>query len=721
MSTLLFEIGTEELPSWFVRQADAALPERARARFAAAHLRHGAARVYATPRRLALLVEGVATHTERRVEARRGPAEAAAYDADGRPTRAAIGFARGCGVDPATLVVEETDKGRYVYARREIGGEAAADVLPELLAGLIDDLPAPRKMRWGSHDVSFVRPLAWLVALLDDQVVPVRFADIVAGRASRGHRFLHPHSVELARAGDYRQALSAADVVVERAERRAAVVAAAQAAAAAAGLELVRAADLEEEVVDLVESPSAILGAFDARFLDLPEAVLATVMIHHQRFFPTREQSGAFAPAFVAISNNRVPDDAVVRSGYEQVLRGRLDDARFFWDADRRQTLAQHAWALGGIGFHKELGSMADKVARVAQSTRRLAELLGASKEEAAALKQALPLFRADLATQMVYELPELEGTMGAAYARAEGLPDAVALALEDGALPRGPAGALPQSRVGALLAVADRLDTVTAFFAIGRRPSGSADPFGVRRAALGALRTLAAQGWRVPLPKVLEAVAAAFSGSEADADVQAEVERYLWDRVAGLLAEEGLPPMVIRAAVHGSRSVIGAGRRAHLLHALVGVAGFGDLLTLHKRAANLVAKVDSQARVRPGLFRDPVEAPLHDALPEARRGVERLMASARKQLAPWDLGRGPQAQLVDLDAAVADVVLLKAPLDAFFEGVMVMVDDADVRTNRLALLAEVAEALSDLGALEHLEALSDERRDDDARLASDA
>ena len=705
MATLLFEIGTEELPSWFVRQADDAIGGIVSARLLAAGLGHGAISRFATPRRLAVLVDDLTPFSERRDDVRRGPAASAAFDSDGRPTKAAIGFARANDVDPGDLVVEETDKGRYVFARREIGGDPAAELLPALLAGVIDDLPAPRKMRWGEGDAVFVRPLAWLVAMLDDVVVPVRFAGLEAGRATRGHRFLHDGPVELAHAGDYPEELARASVSADRAERKTSVVASAESAAATAGLQLERDDALEEEVTDLVESPSAILGSFDARFLDLPESVLATVMIHHQRFFPTRESDGRLAASFVAISNNRVPDDAVVRSGYEQVLRGRLDDARFFWDADRRETLAQHAWALAGIAFHKELGSMADKVARVATATRRLAELLGVSKEEAAALKQALPLFRADLATQMVYELPELEGTMGCAYARAEGLPEAVAIALEDGVLPRGPSGALAASRVGALLSIADRLDTVTGFFAIGRRPSGSADPFGVRRAALGALRTLTAQGWRVPLPKVLQAVAGSFAAPAIDDAVLADVERYLWDRVAGLLAEEGIAPMVVRAAVHGSRSVIGAARRAHLLQGLVAVPGFADLLTLHKRAANLAKHTDGGVRVKPGLFRDPVEGPLHDALPEARRGVERLMAGVRKQLAPWDLGRGPGADPHDLGAAVAEVVRLKAPLDAFFEGVMVMVDDTEVRANRLALLGEVADALSDLGALSYLEA----------------
>ncbi len=708
MATLLFEIGVEELPSWFVRQGEDALAGLFRERLAAAGVGHGAMRCFATPRRLAVLVNDLASHSERRREVRRGPAASAAFAADGSPTKAAVGFARANGVDPSALTVEETDKGRYVFAHREVGGEDVAGLLPDLLGALIRDLPAPRKMRWGAYDLAFVRPLTWLVVLLDDQVLPLQVAGVESGRVTRGHRFLHPDGVELARAEEYPEALAGASVIAERDARRSAVLDAACAAASAAGLALERDAALEEEVTDLVEHPTGILGGFDAGFLELPEAVLSTVMIHHQRFFPTRDADGRLAPSFVAVSNNRVPDEAVVRNGYEQVLRGRLDDARFFWDADRRQTLAQHAWALAGIAFHKDLGSMADKVARVAQSTRRLAELLGASKEEAATLRQALPLFRADLATQMVYELPELEGTMGCAYARAEGLPDSVAVALEDGVLPRGTGVAMPASRIGALLSVADRLDTVVGFFTIGRRPSGSADPFGVRRAALGALRTLSAQGWRVPLPKVLEAVASSFATHSPSEETLAEVERFLWDRVAGLLAEEGLPGRVVRAAVQGSRSVIGAGRRAHLLQALLPLPGFADLLTLHKRAANLAKQAQGGVGVRPGLFRDPVEAPLHDALPEARRGVERLMASARKQLAPWDLGRGPGAALSDLDAAVADVVRVKVPLDAFFEGVLVMVDDAEVRANRLALLSEVAEALSDLGALSQLEAATE-------------
>jgi glycyl-tRNA synthetase beta chain len=706
MSTLLFEIGTEELPSWYVAQGGAALAALLRSRLAEASIEHGALRPFATPRRLAVVVHDVAEASARRVLARRGPSERAAYDASGAPTKALLGFAQSNGVDAADLVVEEGEKGRYVYAHVPVGGDPTPSLLLELLAGVVRDLPAPRKMRWAEVETAFVRPVSWLVALLDDEVVPVSVAGRTAGRVTRGHRFLHPGPVELSHAGAYEGALAAASVVADREERKATVVAAARAAAATEGLELVRDAALEDEVCDLVEAPVAVLGAFADRFLDLPDEVLATVMVHHQRFFPTRDGDGRFAPRFVALSNNRVPDEAVVRSGYEGVLRGRLEDARFFWDADRSESLSQHAWGLSGIAFQKELGSMGDKVARVGVAARQVADVLGVNDEEAATLRAALPVFRADLATQMVYELPELEGTMARAYALAEGQAPEVARTLEDGVLPRGHGGPLPSTRVGAILAVADRLDTLVGFFAIGRRPSGSADPFGLRRAAVGLVRTLAAHGWRVPLRKLVDAVATAYgAGPRVDEAVRSEVEAFIWDRVVGLLGEEGVPTTVIRAAVGGSRSVIGAARRAHLLHALMARDGFGDLMTLYKRAANLARQAPRGATVRPGLFRDEAEAPLFEALPDARRGVEGLMAGVRRQLLPWDLGTRPDHRLDGLDEAVTEVVRLKAPLDTFFDSVLVMVEHEETRTNRLALLAEVAAVLRDLGALEHLEA----------------
>jgi glycyl-tRNA synthetase beta chain len=705
MPRLLFEIGTEELPAWYVASGAAALADALTARLSALRLDHGAVRTFATPRRLAVTVDDVAAHTALRAETRRGPAESAAFDADGRPTRAALGFAASAGVRPEELTVEETDKGRYVVARRAAGGEDARDVLPAALGALVAELPAPRKMRWGEIETPFVRPIAWLVALWDDAVLPVTVAGVEAGRASRGHRFLHPAPIDLPDAAAYADALLRADVVADRTERIAAVRAAVTEAAGTDGGTASAPEALVEEIVDLVERPFAVVGAIDPDYLELPDDVLTTVMIHYQRFVPIRDDGGRLLPRFVAVANHRVPDPALVRGGYERVLDGRLRDARFFWQADRRKSLSQHAWSLSGIAFQKELGSMADKVARVGSAAFAVAGLLGLTDEEQAVLERALPVFRADLATEMVGELPELEGTMARAYARAEGQPEAVAVALEDGILPRGPHDALPATRVGAVLAVADRLDKLLGFFALGKRPTGSADPYALRRDAVAVARVVAAQGWPVPLDELTRAAAAGFAGGRVtvDAGVVADVTAFVWDRAAALLAEEGLAVRTVRAATAGRRSLVAAARRAHLLHALSGQSAFAEMLALYKRAANLAERATSDAGPDPRRFQDPVEARLYEALPAAQRGVALLLEAMDERLPPWDLGRGPTGSLGGLDDLAADVLQLKAPLDAFFDGVMVMVDDDALRHNRLALLAAVAATPRGLGALEHL------------------
>ncbi len=706
MPDLLFEIGVEELPSWYVDEGRAALALLLEERLEQTGLSARAVRGLSTPRRLAVVAEGLAEHSETREELRRGPAAEVAYDDNGTPTRAARGFAESSGVAAEDLEIRETERGRYVFARMRRGGEAAADVLPPLLSALVETLPAPRKMRWADVETPFMRPVHWLLAMLDERVLEVEAAGVRSGATSRGHRFLAPGEVRLRHADDYVDALRKAFVLVDPDERDRATWAAAGEAAAKEGLRAHDDAALRAEVRNLVEYPVAVLGRFEETYLELPDEVLTTVMIHHQRFFPTHAEGGELARYFVGISNNRVSDEAVVRTGYEQVLAGRLYDARFFWDADRRKSLSQHAWGLSGIAFQKDLGSMADKIARVSDVAAYLAEALQLAREERAALDQALPIFRADLSTDMVFEFPELEGVMARAYARAEGLPVEVAVALEDGVLPRGPGDRLPASRIGAVLAVADRIDKIVGFFALGKRPSGSADPFALRRDGLGIARVLNAQGWRLPLADlVLEGAAPhRANGLEISADLEAEVERFLWDRVASLLAEQGMPVHVVRAAVQGSNGVIDASRRAYLLRALMAHEEFPDLMALHKRAANLAKQEDRRSNVKAGLFRNEYEAPLFEALPGARRGVEALLAQVRDALPGWDLGVPPDRPLGELGDEVGAVLALKAPLDAFLDNVLVMVDELDVRANRLALLREVTEVLRGLGALDQLE-----------------
>ncbi len=704
MATLLFEIGTEELPAWYVTQGREALAELAAERFAAARLDVGSIDAYATPRRLALLVHDLADASERRIERRRGPAAAVAFDDDGAPSAAAVGFARGQGVAPEALQVEETDRGTYVFAEVATGGTPAQEVLPELLAGLVRDLPAPRKMRWGEVETPFVRPVAWLTARLDDAVVPVEVAGRRAEGGTYGHRVHAPGPVALEAPEAYVEALRGAYVLADPAERRDRTRDAVAAAAEAEGLHPAWTEALLDEVVDLVEWPVAILGRFDARYLALPDVVLEAVMIHHQRFVPLAGTDGALADAFVGVSNTDPVDVDVVRRGYEAVLDGRLYDARFFWDADRANTLAHHAWGLSGIAFQRDLGTIADKVARVGVGVGRLMERVGAPDDVRRTVEAAGPLLRADAATEMVGELPELEGEMGRAYAREEGLGDAVAQALLDGVRPTTPGGTLPEGEAGALLAAADRADTLLGFFALGKRPSGSADPFALRRAAGALARIAAARAWEVPLRDLVAAAAAAYADGpvEVGDEVVDAVTAFVWERVAQLLAAEGADVLAVRAATADGPPVIDAARRAHLLVALEGSEAFAALRATYKRAANLAEGAAEGVAADPARFETPEAERLYAALAPARDGVAALLAEARAQMPAWSLGAGPERAPTP-GAGVEAVTALKAPLDAFLDGVLVMVDDPALRANRLALLREVRDVLRALGAIEEL------------------
>lgn len=712
---LLIEIGTEELPDWYVTQGSTALGELLRERLDAAGLAPGSVTVYATPRRLAAVATGVPESSAKGVNERRGPSVDVAFDPSGAPTKAAEAFARSSGVAVTELVRRQTERGEYVYAQVVSGGDPAAEVLPALLAGLVRDLPAPRKMRWADVETPFVRPVAWLTARLGDETIPVSAAGVDAGGKTRGHRFLAPGEVSVTSPASYAEDLRAAWVMASEPERREATWAAITQIAASEGLAPVEDQALLAEVANLIEWPFPILGRFGDEYLQLPDEVLLAVMVKHQRFFPLRRQDGTLAPRFVGVSNNRVEDEAVVRRGYEDVLAGRLYDARFFWQADRERSLSQHAWSLSGIAFQRELGSMADKTARVAAAAAAVADAVDLDETARAALTGATPLFRADLATQMVYEFPELEGVMARAYALAEGQPQAVADALMGGVMPQGPDAELPPTEAGAVLAVADRLDKLVGFFAVGKRPSGSADPFGLRRDAHAVVRVLAAQGWPAAVATLVEAAAAAYRGGTVavDASTLEEVSGFVWDRVAALLEERGVRTQVLRAAVEGSHTVLGALRRAVLLTQLLERPEFADLMALYKRAANLAERYEAATldedpfdAVDPALFTEQQEAALYEALPSGAQGAAALLASAVAAVEPHDPSsrETPSAAAnVELEPGLSDLLGLKAPLDAFLDGVLVMAEDDKVRRNRLALLASVVHPLRRLGALEHL------------------
>jgi len=705
MATLLFEIGTEELPSWFVSRANTQLPGLLANRLRAAHLAFEDMTPYATPRRLALVVHGLAPESSLRTEKKRGPARDVAFDEAGNPTKAALGFASANDVAADTLEVEHTSKGDYIFANVQRGGREAETLLPEILATLIDDLPALRKMRWGTGNIVFVRPLAWLVALLDEQVLDVHLGDVQASNVTYGHRFLAPQAISLTHADDYLPTLEDAYVIPSLATRRAKTWQLALEASRARDLTPTHNHKLLEDVANLVEYPVAIVGGFDPRYLDLPSDVLETVIMHQQRFLPVHDDSGELAAQFVAIANNRVSDETKIRHGYERVLAGKLEDATFFWQTDRRKSLAQHAWGLSGISFYKDLGSMAEKVARVEGSAEHLAELLELNGNQRDILRQALPVFRSDLNTQMVTEMPELEGTMACVYAKAEGYPDAVAEALEHGVRPQAPGAPLPGSSVGALLAAVDRSDRLVGLFALDKRPSGSADPLRLRRDAIALARILNAQGWMLTPKQLLNIAAHAYDTSNVTVTQAAldDLDDFIWQRIMGLLREEDIDGDIVRAACYDRPAIITAARRAHLLASLRQQDAFQALLALYKRAANLAKDAGNEVAVNPRRFKSDHEAPLWAALEHAQTSLKTLLTTVRRVLVPWDLGRDPARALPDLSDDIAGILALKEPLDAFLDNVLVKVDDDRTRLNRLALLRTVQDTLRVLGALEDL------------------
>lgn len=688
MSKLLFEIGTEELPAFYVDEGRDALGQLLSERLNAARLSFDSIQLFSTPRRLAACVHGLATEQPRLETARRGPSIKAGE-------KAVQGFAKSLGLDPASL----TQQDGYFYAQVVEEGQPAAQLLPELLAQVVRDLPANRKMRWGSiTDCTFVRPVAWLVALLEDAVLPVQVAGLTAGRSTRGHRFLSPDTFDIISPTSYAEQLRAAYVLANQEERRAAVVQAAE-AALLAGQTLYHNDDLRDEIVNLVEYPVGFLGHYDQKYLALPDEVLAETMIVHQRYFPVK-QGDALTHAFVVISNNKVPDVSVPMVGYVKVLDGRLSDAKFFWDHDIAKPLTEHRQRLAGMAFQKGLGTLLDKADRVAQLSQTYAQQLQA---QVAQVRQASGLFKADVASQMVYEYADLAGVMGRCYAEYAGVPAEVAQLLEDGTFPVTAEARLPRTLEAASLSLADRLDTLVGFFSVGKVPSGSADPFGLRRLGIGAVRVLAAFGIEVPVRDLLQLAADSYAqqGVTVSAESLDQLEAFLWDRFASLQDAAGYTPQQVRAARAVSDHFYAAAWRTALLSNMSGEADFADLAALYKRAANL-SKDTEAGEVLANLAEKDSESALIAALPNLQSAVVALQAAAQATYRPWDLAE-PAVAAQSLEEAVRAVSAIKPLLDHFFTEVMVMVDQAEVRQNRLNLLAAVRDAVRGLAALEML------------------
>lgn len=667
---LLIELGFPELPSTVIVDAERELGLLLSAAIEGAGLAAEplTALTFSTPRRLAVRLGPIRARQDDRRESVRGPAWAAAFREDGTPTRAAEGFARGQGVAVSALRREETPQGPYAYADREIPGRSAQEVLREIVPDAAGKLRFPRTMRWAEGAPRFPRPLAWLLAVLDGEVLDTAIGPVRAGSRTYGHRVLAPGPFPVETPSSYLDVLRAAHVLADRAERRRHIAADVRRAAAERDLTAEMPEGLLDEVTDLCEWPDAFLGDFDQAFLEVPALVLRATMVHHQRFFPVSHAGGAMAPHFVAVRNGGDPD--VVRRGNQTVLRARLADALFFFREDRRQPLASRREALGGIAYAPKLGSLLERSARLGRLAQWLAQLSGA-EEPGAMLRRAGELALCDRATAVVRELPELEGEMGAEYLRLDGEDPGVCAAVGGRVRPRGADDDIAPGRGGQILALADRLDHLLGFIATGRAPTGSQDPFGLRRAAIGALRLFEAlQG--VPFEAALQAAAEGYRELLGDAALEAipAVASFLAGRLQARLVDEGGDPRQVQAVLAAGLDPATARARLEALREAAGSAEFARLVQAARRAGNLaqagdVAGAEGEER-------------------ELLGAIERLEQDAERLLADGD-------HLGYLRRAGA----LWEPLDRFFAAVLVMDQDRAVQARRRAILHRAQHALT--------------------------
>lgn len=668
MSTadFLIELGTEELPPKALRTLKNAFADGIIERLQKAGLSFDDSERFAAPRRLALTLTNLQLTQPDETLERKGPNAKA-------PAQAIEGFAKSCGVSVDDLEELETDKGTWLVYRGVKPGQPTADLLPEIVQQTLDALPIPKRMRWGARRDEFVRPVKWLLMLLGDEVVPAEIYGVTSGKVTRGHRFHAPKEIEIKAAADYQETLrTQGKVMASYEERHQLIEAEVKQAAAAKGVVPVIDADLLDEVTALNEWPVALVGQFEERFLDVPAEALMSSMEEHQKYFPTVDADGNIQPYFVFIANIESKDPLVVIEGNEKVIRPRLSDAAFFWETDKKTPLADRVESLKTVKFQEQLGSVYDKVERIQSIAGHIAGQIDASVSEA---ERAAYLAKADLVTDMVFEFTDLQGIAGRYYALADGEPEAVAEAILEQYKPAGAGDALPISREGMAVALADRLDNLSGLFGIGQPPTGTKDPFALRRAALGVLRIIVERELDLDLTDLVAFAADQHRDLPKRDEVVDDVVHYALDRFSAWYADEG-----IRTEVFQSVRALNLTKPYDIDLRVRAVAEFSKLdqadalAAANKRVSNFLTKVDGEipTDIDAARFEESVEGDLLAALD----GVEAKVLAAVKAS--------------DYTAALSELATLRDAVDAFFDKVMVMADDIKVRNNRLALLAKL-------------------------------
>ena len=685
----LVEIGTEELPPKALRSLMEAFGENLAAAVDEQRLAHGKVHTYASPRRLAVLIEDLAAGQEDRTVSQKGPPVNVAFDDDGKPQPPALAFAKKCGVEVSELQRTKTRKGEWLSYKLKEAGRTAAELMPELVEQALAALPIPRRMRWGDGDAEFVRPVHWVVLLHGKDVVKASMFGLEAGRKSQGHRFHSKGEVSITEPSKYVELLrDKGHVIADFNERRKLIEKDAGAAAKDAGGFVVDGESLYDEVAALVEWPVAVTGSFDDAYLELPRECVISTLTGHQRYFPVADKNGKLLPKFVTIANIDSTDPAQVRDGNERVIRPRLGDAAFFWDSDRKRSLSSRLDNLRDVVYQRGLGSLFDKSTRTADLTRAIARQLDADPLN---VERAATLCKCDLLTGMVGEFPDLQGTMGRYYAESDGEPPAVATAIGEHYRPRFAGDELPVTQDGQMLAIADKLDTLAGVFAIGKKPSGNRDPFGLRRAALGIIRIVVECGLDLDLRAVIDTAAAAQPKGKLDADaIAAEVYEFITDRLRRyfLDRDDSLDTETFDAVLaRQPSSLVDFERRLEAVQAFIELDAAASLAAANKRIANILRQAgdDVADDVKEKLLTEPAEAALYEALGKADEKVQPLLAERR------------------YTDALNELAGLRETVDRFFDDVMVMAEDKALRNNRLALLSRLRELFLDVADISRL------------------
>ena len=678
---LLFEIGAEEIPAGFMPNILGQLKQLAETKLNDAHLPFESIETYGTPRRLALIVKGLADASAEISERHKGPSASIAYDADGNATKAAIGFARGKGLDVADLVVEDG----YIYAETKTAGVPAKDIVSEMLPQLITGLNFPKSMHWGNLDAKFVRPVRWLVALLDEEVIPVEFATVKSGNVTRGHRFLGADEITIKNAASYVETLKENFVMVDQDARRELISKQLHDMAASKNASIVWDDDLLEEINYLVEWPTALCGGFEESYLALPDAAIITPMKDHQRYFPLVGQDGKLLPMFLTVRNGSDHSIEVVQAGNERVLRARLDDAKFFFNEDRKKPLIDRQDGLTKIVFQEGLGNLADKTERLLKLGRVFGEECGLHEDAAVVLERATELAKTDLTTGMVTEFTELQGVMGKEYALLDGESPEVAEAIFEQYLPRFAGDVLPQTEAGKVLSIIDKVDNIVATFSRGLIPTGSQDPYALRRQTIGILNILLGSEWNISLRPIFKASMELLNvAADKQEELLNQVEEFFTLRLKNIFLDREVPHHVIDLLL--SNNELSVADAEGLVNALLAnrIDENVELVQAYTRMYNLVKDVEYTG-VNSDLLKEDAEKALFEAASKA----------SEASLAAWEAG--------DYVAVVAVPATLVPTINQFFEDVMVMDKDEAIKANRLQLVRlaySVMAIIGDISAL---------------------